>query len=212
MSECSLYLVSPPKIELPKFLNLLEEAFEAGGVKAFQLRLKEADDATIIESAQAISKICQKYEAAFIINDRPDLVAVCNADGVHLGQDDMDAKEARKIIGKEKIIGVSCHASRDMAFEACEKSADYVAFGAFFPTKSKPQEKIDKWGVPEIELIEFWSNYTNVPCVAIGGMKPENCESLVKAGADFIGAITAVWENPEGISDAVGKFNKIIKK
>jgi thiamine-phosphate pyrophosphorylase len=189
---------------------MMEEAFAEGGVKSFQLRLKEADDAEIIKAAEAIKPICNRYDIAFIINDRADLVVKTDADGVHLGQEDMSIAEARKIIGNDRVIGVSCHASRDMAIEAAEASADYVAFGAFFPTKSKPQEKVEKWGVPTPEIVEIWSTYTTIPCVAIGGMTPQNCASLVKAGADFIGAITYVWEHPKGAGVAVREFREVI--
>jgi thiamine-phosphate pyrophosphorylase len=206
LSDCSLYLVSPTKIILDQFIPQLIDAFSIGIVKAFQLRLKEADDKTILQAAKEILPICQKHEIAFIINDRADLVVKANADGVHLGQDDMSVADARNIIGSDRIIGVSCHASRDMGFMAGEQGADYVAFGAFFPTKSKSQEKIDKWGVPEIELIEYWSTYTTVPCVAIGGMAAQNCKPLIKAGADFIAAITSVWEHKDGAKQAVQEF------
>jgi thiamine-phosphate pyrophosphorylase len=210
MSECALYLVSPPRLELKKFLPLLSEAFAAGAVKAFQLRLKEAEDKEVIAAAQEMIPLCRQHDIAFIINDRPDLVVQCDADGVHLGQEDMRVKEARTIIGPNRVIGVSCHASKDMAMRAAEDGADYVAFGAFFPTKSKPQEKVEKWGIPTPEIVEWWSTHTNVPCVAIGGMTPENCKPLVKAGADFIAAITSVWEHPKGAGAAVKEFkNKL---
>ncbi len=210
MSECSLYLISPTQIELPKFIPVMEEAFAAGGVKSFQLRLKNASDAEILAAAEKIAPICHQYEAAFIINDRADLVVQCAADGVHLGQEDMSVQDARKIIGGQRVVGVSCHASRDMAIDAAEASADYVAFGAFFPTKSKPQEKIDKWGVPTAEIVEIWSTYTTIPCVAIGGMTPQNCAPLVKAGADFIGVLSYVWEHPKGAGKAVEEFMEVI--
>ena len=210
MFECSLYLVSPPRFELEKFLPELDAAFAAGGVQSFQLRLKDADDKMVVEYAQAILPLCHKYEAAFIINDRADLAVQCNADGVHLGQEDMGVKAARAIVGPNRVIGVSCHASRDMGIHAAEDGADYVAFGAFYPTKSKPMEKVEKWGIPTPDIIEWWSTNTIIPCVAIGGMTPENCKPLVKAGADFIAAITSVWEHPKGAGAAVKEFGKII--
>jgi thiamine-phosphate pyrophosphorylase len=179
-------------------------------VKAFQLRMKKAKDPEIITAASNMRPICRKYDVAFIINDRPDLVVKCEADGVHLGQEDMGVKEARRILGSERVIGVSCHASKDMAMQAAEAGADYVAFGAFYPTTSKPKEKVEKWGVPTPEIIEWWSTYTTVPCVAIGGMTPENCAPLVRAGADFIAAITSVWDNEKGAKEAVKRFNEAI--
>jgi len=210
MSDCSLYLVSPPAITLAPFLIDLETALSQGIVKAFQLRLKQAEDSLIIEASQHIAPICAKYEVAFILNDRADLVDSCHADGVHLGQEDMDPKVARAILGKERVIGVSCHASLDMGFDACEKTADYVAFGAFFPTTSKPAEKIAKWGTPTSEIIDIWSTNTSIPCVAIGGMTAENCGELVRVGADFIGVINAVWQNPLGVEKAVGAFKAVL--
>ncbi len=212
MTECSLYLVSPPRFEPAIFIPALNEAFAAGGVKAFQLRLKDADDNTIIACAQEALPLCHKHDVAFIINDRADLAVKCNADGVHLGQEDMAVGEARAIVGPNRVIGVSCHASKDMAMRAAEAGADYVAFGAFYPTQSKPKEKIEKWGVPTPEIVEWWSTYTTVPCVAIGGMTAGNCAPLAKAGADFIAAITAVWDHPKGAGTAVKEFKKAIKK
>ena len=211
MTECSLYLVSPPHFELPEFLPVLEEALATGGVKAFQLRLKNAADEEVLAAAAEILPLCRKYDIAFILNDRPDLAVKAGMDGVHLGQEDMRVAEARNIIGHDMVIGVSCHASKDMGMQAAEEGADYVAFGAFYPTKSKPKEKVEKWGVPTSEIIEWWSTYTTVPCVAIGGMTAANCAPLVKAGADFIAAITSVWEHPEGAGTAVREFSKALR-
>jgi thiamine-phosphate pyrophosphorylase len=208
MTDCALYLISPPRFELGKFLPAVNEAFAAGGVKAFQLRLKDAKDEEILLAAEQIAPLCHKYDVAFILNDRPDLALKINADGVHLGQEDMSVKEARKIMGPNRVIGVSCHASKDMGLQAGEEGADYVAFGAFYPTTSKPKEKVEKWGVPTPEIIKWWSTYTTIPCVAIGGLTAENCTPLVKAGADFIAAITAVWEHPKGAGAAVKEFRK----
>ena len=118
---------------------------------------------------------------------------------------------ARALLGDQKVIGVSCHDSSHLAMEAGENGADYVAFGAFFPTKSKSPEKLAKYGTPKPEIIEWWSTYTTVPCVAIGGMTPQNCAPFVAAGADFIAAITAIWEHPKGAAAAVKEFNKAIK-
>ena len=210
MSECYLYLISPPKLSLETFLPQLEDALTVGIVKAFQLRLKEASDAEIIEASKKIMPICHKYEVAFIINDRADLVAQLDADGVHLGQEDMSAKEARKIIGDDKVIGITCHASKDLAITACENGADYVAFGAFYPTTSKSQEKLEKWGTPTLDIIEDWTEFTNIPCVVIGGITPQNCAPLVKAGADFIAVINGVWQHPKGAKAAAIEFAKII--
>lgn len=211
MAACALYLISPPHIVLADFLPRCEAALSAGGVQAFQLRLKDADDNQIIEAAKEIIPLCRAHDIAFILNDRPDLARAAGADGVHLGQDDMKVEEARTIVGGDAVIGVSCHASRDMGLDAAEAGADYVAFGAFYPTRSKPREKVEKWGVPEPEILEWWSTYTTIPCVAIGGITPENCAPLVRAGADFIAAITSVWEEPQGEAQAVREFTAAIK-
>ncbi len=206
-----IYLVSPPKITLSEFLPHLHAVLGTGHVRSFQLRLKEAKDEEILEAAKAMLPLCHARECAFILNDRADLAAAIGADGVHLGQDDMSVKDARKILGDQKIIGVSAHASKHLAMDAGEQGADYVAFGAFYPTTSKPQEKIDKWGVPSPDILHWWSTHTTLPCVAIGGITPANCTPLVEAGADFIAAITSVWNAPAGPTQAVINFQQAIE-
>ena len=207
---CRLYVISPPAVGAD-FAATLNTALAAGDVAAFQLRLKDANDAQILEAAQALIPVCHAHGVAFILNDRVDLALRAGADGVHLGQDDTPYLEARRMLGEERIIGVSCHDSSHMAMEAGEAGADYVAFGAFHPTKSKDPEKLAKYGVPTIDLVENWTSLTTVPCVVIGGMTPENCVSFVRAGADFIAAITAVWEHPQGAAAGVKAFNAAIK-
>jgi thiamine-phosphate pyrophosphorylase len=209
---CQLYLISPPRIVPAEFIPHLREALETGGVACFQLRLKEASDAEILAAAEQIRPLCDAANIPFILNDRPDLAVQCGADGVHLGQDDMAIKEAREIIGREMVIGVSAHASKHLAMEAAEAGADYVAFGAFFPTTSKSPEKLAKYGTPEVEIIDWWCTYTTVPCVAIGGITPENCGPLAAAGADFVAAITAIWKHPQGAAAAVRAFTDRFKE
>ncbi len=206
MPACSIYLISPPRITLGAFLPKAQAAFAGGAVQAFQLRLKDASDGEILEAAREILPLCRAHDIAFILNDRADLALSCSADGVHLGQDDMKISKARDILGAQKVIGVSCHASKDMAIDAAEEGADYVAFGAFYPTTSKPQEKVEKWGVPTPDILSWWSENTTVPCVAIGGITPANCAPLIAAGADFIAAITSVWDHPGGPAKAVSEF------
>lgn len=208
---CRLYLISPPELELATFLPRLAEVLAAGDVAAFQLRLKKAEDKDILEAGKALLPLCHAHECAFILNDRPDLARELGADGVHLGQEDLaewPVGKAREIMGKDAVIGVSCHASRHLAMEAGEQGADYVAFGAFYPTRSKPKEKIEKWGVPKPEILEWWSATATIPCVAIGGITPENASPLIKAGADFLAVITAVWEDKKGPAEAVKRFNE----
>lgn len=211
--KCRLYLISPPVIDLPKFAENLKAAFDGGDIGSFQLRLKNASDDEILKAAEKLLPICHTHEAAFIMNDRPDLCVKVGADGVHLGQEDLEQmpiKKAQEIIGSDRVIGISCHDSRHLAMEAGEQGADYVAFGAFYPTKSKDAAKLAKYGVPTPEILEWWQTYMTLPCVAIGGMTPANCSPLAKAGADFIAAITAVWEHPQGPKKAVEEFNRAI--
>lgn len=206
-----LYLISPQTLELEQFSRTLEEALSAGDVAAFQLRLKDVSDDEIRKATRTLMPIARAHGVAFILNDRVDLAEELGTDGVHLGQDDMTLAEARKRLGEEAAIGVSCHDSVHMAMEAGEGGADYVAFGAFYPTKSKSPEKLAKYGTPTAKILEDWSQLTTVPSVAIGGLTPERAIPLVTAGADFIAAITAVWEHPKGAAVAVKEFNEAIK-
>jgi thiamine-phosphate pyrophosphorylase len=209
---CRLYLISPQHIELASFATKLEEALSAGDVGAFQLRLKDTDDKAIRKGIETLMPICRKYGTAFIINDRVDFAAEYSTDGVHLGQDDINVEEARRQLGAERVIGVSCHDSSHLAMEAGDNGADYVAFGAFYPTTSKTPEKLAKYGTPTKDILEWWTTYTLLPCVAIGGMQPQNCGPMVEAGADFIGVINGVWQHPKGHVEAVKEFNQAIKK
>ncbi len=209
---CRLYLVSPAKFVLSEFAPRLEEALAAGDVGAFQLRLKDVPDADIIAATEKLLPITHTAKVAFILNDRVDLARQLGVDGVHLGQEDMKVEEARDRLGDAMVIGASCHDSRHLAMEAGEDGADYVAFGAFYPTTSKSPEKLAKYGTPTAELLQDWSTYTTVPSVAIGGITPENCGPLVAAGADFVAAITSVWSHPDGAAKAVEAFNLAIKE
>lgn len=212
-SSCQLYLISPPSVELANFRTQLEEALKASDrlVGSFQLRLKEADDTQIIHATRELMPLCHEHEVAFIINDRPDLCASLKADGIHLGQEDlasMPIEKARTIIGEEAVIGVSCHASRHLAMEAGEQGADYVAFGAFYETTSKPMDKLLKWGTPTPDILNWWQTYMTLPCVAIGGITPGNCQPLVEAGADFLAVISSVWNHPKGAAAAIHEFKE----
>lgn len=208
---CRLYLISPPSITPERFVTELEAALEAGDVGAFQLRLKDASHDEVIAAAQVLMPVCHAHGVAFIINDDVDAVLKLDADGVHLGQEDMPLKEARALLGDDKVIGISCHDSSHMAMEAGDGGADYVAFGAFYPTQSKPAEKLAKYGTPTTDTLTWWSTYTVVPSVAIGGMTPQNCAPMVEAGADFVAAITAVWSAEGGAANAVRAFNDAIR-
>ena len=200
-----LYLITPPALDPPVFARSLAEALDAGHVACVQLRLKPADDDAIRRAADALRPIARDRGVAFLMNDRADLALACGCDGVHVGQEDTPYDEARRLLGPDRIVGVTCHASRDLALDAAEKGADYVAFGAFFPT----QTKIVK-GAADPELLRWWSTATTVPCVAIGGITPGNCGPLVSAGADFLAVVAAVWNHPQGPSAAVKAFTEAI--
>lgn len=221
---CQLYLISPPRIDdLAGFAAALAAALAVGGVGAFQLRLKNtnvaangrltlppAPEEAVLRAVKALKPVCHEHGVAFVLNDSAELALRCGADGVHLGQEDGTVRAARATLGEAAAIGVSCHDSRHLAMVAGEEGANYVAFGAFYPTASKTEAAQRKWGVPTPEILHWWSTYTTVPCVAIGGMTPENCAVPVEAGADFIAAITAVWQHPKGAAAAVGEFNAAI--
>ncbi|HEY4028873.1 MAG TPA: thiamine phosphate synthase [Caulobacteraceae bacterium] len=201
-SDCRLYLITPPRIaDLPAFLQALEAALAAGDVAALQVRLKDVTDADIERVTRAVAPVAQAHDAAVILNDRPDLAARLGCDGVHVGQEDAPYAEARRIMGPGAMIGVTCHDSRHLAMEAAEAGADYVAFGAFFPTTTK-----DAPTSCELEILSIWQETLQTPCVAIGGLTPENCGPVVQAGADFLAVSNAVWSHPQGPGAAVKAF------
>lgn len=202
---CRLYLITPPAIQLDAFREALAIALDAGDVAALQLRLKHAPDDAVRRAAEALRPICQARGVALIMNDRPDLAVATGCDGVHVGQSDTNAAEARKIIGPDRQLGVTCHASRDVAMAAGEAGADYVAFGAFFPTGTK--ETVHR---AEVDLLRWWSDIMELPCVAIGGITAENCAPLVRAGADFLAVVSAVWAHPDGPGAGVRAMNEAI--
>lgn len=205
--RCRLYLITPPAFEIEPFAGSLSRALDAGDVACVQLRLKGPDtlDDSIKRAAERLLPICQKRDVAFVINDRPDLALSVGADGAHVGSDDMGYHEARALLQDDRIVGVSCYDSRHLAIEAGEAGADYVAFGAFFPSYSKtPKTRA------ETSLLEWWHGTTTVPSVAIGGITAENCEPLVKAGADFLAVIGGVWHHPEGPAAGVKSINAAI--
>lgn len=207
---CSLYLITPPKLDtslpgLKAFADLLAETLDAGDVACVQLRLKELDDDTICRAVDALRPMVQQRDVAFLLNDRPDLASETGCDGVHVGQDDTPYKVARQQVGDDAIVGVTCHASRHLAMEAAERGADYVAFGAFYPTTTK-----DPKAQAEPEILEWWSTLMTVPCVAIGGITPDNARPLVEAGADFLAVCGGVWDHAGGPAAAVKAFNQFL--
>lgn len=197
---CQLYLISPPAIDAG-FPDRLAAALDAGPVAAFQLRLKGIDDHEVARLAAPLQNVCASRDVAFIVNDSIGLAKRLGADGVHLGQEDGDPREARRILGREAQIGVTCHDSRHLAMDAGEAGADYVAFGAFFPTTTKAVRHR-----PDPSILSWWATITGIPSVAIGGITPENAPLLVKAGADFLAVSGAVWNDPDGEAAAVAKF------
>ncbi|MDB5460423.1 MAG: thiamine-phosphate pyrophosphorylase, partial [Caulobacteraceae bacterium] len=179
-AACRLYLITPPVIDdMPAFLVALEAALSAGDVAALQVRLKDVPDARIEGAVRAIAPIAQRHGVAVILNDRPDLAARLGCDGVHIGQEDGSVAQARKAVGPNGMIGVTCHDSRHLGMEAAEAGADYVAFGAFFLTATKETATPR----PEIEILSIWQEVMQTPCVAIGGVTADNCRPLVEAGA-----------------------------
>ena len=199
-----LYLITPPRFEPRAFADELRHALDGGDVASLQLRMKDASDHDILRAADVLMPIAQKRDVAFIVNDRPDIAHMIRADGVHIGQDDTRYAEARALVGKNAIVGVTCHNSRELAFQAGEAGADYVAFGAFFPTQTKePKAQAD------IEVLQWWAETMTVPCVAIGGITVDNVKTLVDAGADFVAVSAGVWGYKDGPQAAVKAFNSL---
>ena len=191
MPDCQLYLISPLDVA-GAFPERLSRALDAAPVAAFQLRVKDLDEHAAARLAQPLQEICAARNVAFIVNDSIGLAKRLGADGVHLGQSDGTVAEARVALGRDAQIGVTCHASRHLAMEAGEAGADYVAFGAFFPTQTK-----DTPHRAEPDLLTWWQGIFEIPCVAIGGITPGNCTPLIEAGADFLAVSAAVWNGDE---------------
>ena len=202
-APCQLYLISPLDVS-GEFPQRLERALAAGPVAAFQFRVKGIDQHEAAALAEPLLAICRARDVAFIVNDSVGLARRLGADGVHLGQHDGDVREAREALGREAQIGVTCHASRHLGIEAGEAGADYVAFGSFFPSETKASEHR-----PELELLEWWQQMMEIPCVAIGGITPQNGAPLVAAGADFLAVSGAVWNGDE--AEAVRGFAELLR-
>ncbi|MFC3713925.1 thiamine phosphate synthase [Sphingoaurantiacus capsulatus] len=201
---CQLYLISPPRFD-PGFPEKLKAALDGGEVAAFQLRLKDVEDFEVIRAGEVLKPILAAYDVALIVNDRADLAAQLGADGVHLGQGDGSVEAARKLLGKEAQIGVTCHDSRHLAMDAAEAGANYVAFGAFFPTTTK-----ETTHRPDPSILGWWTTLSPLPCVAIGGITAANAAPLVAAGADFLAVSNAVWGHAQGPGGAVAEFGKLL--
>ena len=204
--DCRLYLITPPALpDLAAFAEQLAAALDAGDVAALQVRLKDASDAEIGRAVEALAPVAQARGVAVILNDRPDLASRHGCDGVHVGQSDASVAEARRIMGRDAMIGATCHDSRHLAMEAAEAGADYVAFGAFFETGTK--QTVHR---PDPEILSIWQETMQIPCVAIGGITAENCAPLVQAGADFLAVSAAVWSASDGPAAAVRRLEAAI--
>ncbi|WP_419729777.1 thiamine phosphate synthase [Lichenicola sp.] len=201
---CRLYVLTPPALVPSAFADVLARALDAGDVGAVQLRLKTVPDDEILRAIDVLRPIVQSRDIAFILNDRPDLAVRSGCDGAHVGAEDIDIASARALLG-DMQLGVSCYDSRDAAMVAGEAGADYVAYGAFFPSPSKQTEIRS-----DPELLHWWSEMMELPVVAIGGITPANCAPLVTAGADFLAVISAVWDHPEGPAAGVRAMNAAI--
>lgn len=209
--DCKLYLITPPRIpDLQTFSDAFASSLDNDLVACVQLRLKSGDDAAsddeILAAAEMLLPLAVEREIAFLINDRPDLAIKAGADGVHIGQSDAPYEKARKMLGDDATVGVTCHDSRHLALIAGEAGADYVAFGAFYPTETKAASTR-----AEPDLLRWWNFATTVPSVAIGGIAPDNCAPLVRAGADFLATAAAVWNHEDGPAAAVNAFAAAIR-
>jgi len=198
---CRLYLISPQDVG-GDFADRLKGVAEVESVAAFQLRVKDRSEHEIARMAEPLQRICADAGIAFIVNDSMTLAKRLGADGVHLGQRDGDVREARALMGPNAQIGVTCHDSRHLALEAGEAGADYVAFGAFYPTETKASPYR-----PHPGILSWWSSLFEIPCVAIGGITAQNAKPLVDAGADFIAVCQAIWGTPDARKAALD-FNE----
>ncbi|MBB4284679.1 thiamine phosphate synthase [Roseospira goensis] len=205
--RCRLYLITPPRIDDgDAFAATLTEALDGGDVACLQIRLKDVDDDTIRRVAGVLVPLAQARNVAVLMNDRPDLAVETGCDGVHVGQEDTPLVEARRIVGEDGVVGVTCHDSRHLAMEAGENGADYVAFGAFFPTETKEARTR-----ADLDLLQWWAQDMVVPVVAIGGISPDNARPLIEAGADFLAVSGGVWAWPEGPKAAVARLNALME-
>ncbi len=204
--SCRLYLITPPAFDLETFLPEFDEALAGGPVACVQLRMKEADDPAVAAAMAELLPRCRKRGIPLVLNDRAHLVHATDADGLHVGAEDLPAVAARSRIGPDRILGVSCYGSRHAAMEAAARAdADYVAFGAFYPTATKkPRAR------PEVSLLADWNLATVVPAVAVGGITPDNCGPLAAAGAACVAAVSAVWNHPDGAGAAVAAFHRAL--
>lgn len=200
---CRLYLISPQEVG-GSFPDRLKAVCAVESVAAFQLRVKDRSEHEVARLAEPLQRICADAGVAFIVNDSIALAKRLGADGVHLGRQDGDVREARALLGPEAQIGVTCHGSRHLALEAGEAGADYVAFGAFYPTQTKLTEHR-----PDPAILAWWSSLFEIPCVAIGGITPANASILIDRGADFIAVCQSIWGDPDPLQVTLD-FNDLL--
>ncbi len=203
--RCRVYLITPERFDPLAFADQLAMALDAGDVAAVQLRIKDVSDSVWKRTIDVLRPVTQKRGVAFLLNDRADLVVSTGCDGAHVGQDDMPAREARRIMGPDLMLGVTCKGSRDLAMTAGEDGADYIAFGAFFPSTTKTvTNQVDP------EILAWWHELMEIPSCAIGGITAENCGPLVRAGADFLAVVGCIWNHPDGPAAGVKALNAAI--
>lgn len=203
---CRVYLITPATLDPVSFADLLAAALDAGDVAAVQLRLKDVSDDVWRRAIDVLRPVCQARGVAFLLNDRAELVKPTGCDGAHVGQDDVPAREARRLMGPDLTLGVTCKGSRDLAMQAGEDGADYVAFGAFYPSTTKQVTRL-----LDPEILQWWSEMMELPSCAIGGITAANCAPLVRAGADFLAVVGCVWNHPDGPAAGVKALNLAIR-
>lgn len=200
-----IYLITPPEFELAALAKALPPVLDNADIACVQLRIKDKTNDDWERAIETLMPICWQRDIAFILNDRVDLTKRFSADGVHIGKEDMTYTMARSILGKDKIIGVSCYASKDSAMDAAEEGADYVAFGSAFPSSTKENAPL----VP-LSVFEDWVMAVKTPCVAIGGITAQNCAPLVKAGVEFVAVIGQVWNHKDGAAAGAKELQLVI--
>ncbi len=208
--NCQIYIITPPQLVPEEFVQHMERALDAGTVASFQLRLETDDMDAWRHATEVLMPVAAARDVAFIINDHVDIAKEMGADGAHVGIHDMQVKAARQLLGPDKILGATCMDSKHLAMTAAEQGANYVSFGPFFTSRSPyyPKENYAPKYMVSPNILTWWSTLMEIPCIAAGGIKPQNCAELVKAGADFICASTSIWEYPGGAAAAIKDFHR----
>ena len=196
-----IYLISPQKIRGVKFYKELNKILKTNKVKYFQLRLKKSNYSNLLLISKKVKKIVKKYNVTFIINDNPYIAKIVGAHGCHIGQKDIGFVETKKILGKNKIIGVTCHNSKKLALKAKKNGANYVAFGSFFKSYTK------KTAIKaNLQILRWAKKKINMPIVAIGGISSSNYKKILLNGADYIACSNYIWNNKK--LDPISAINK----